>query len=91
MGFTFGFAPPQIIEAETWADERRRPASRQLAVEGKRAPALGEHAEVCADVEVGEQSVPREEIAVAVLGLGVAEEELPSSTSPRLNRAADPI
>ena len=57
-------------------DERVRAASRQLAVQRERAPPLGEHAEVALHVEVGAQSVPGEEIAIGLLGLRVAEQEL---------------
>jgi len=57
-------------------DERGRPAPSQLAVQRECAPPLGEHAEVLGHVEVSAQPVPGEEVAIGVLGLRGAEQEV---------------
>ena len=66
----------EAVEEIELVDIRRRPAALKVAVEGERTLALGEHPEVRAHVNVGAQSVPRQEVPIGLLGLGGAEQVL---------------
>src|SRR5260370_962565 len=55
---------------------------RETSVQGERAAAFSEDADVGRHVEVGAQPDPREEVGIGLLGLRSAEQELPEVLRP---------